>query len=89
MKGAGAEVVVLSDVWEMVAVVDSQTFEVLIGEDLAVMLLKELAPNTRRGLLTGDPHEWTAAQLKVLGVEFVVEKPWNSEQLLRDLNLVS
>lgn len=88
LQRAGAEVVVLCNLLEMAALVDSQPFDVLIGEELAVMVLKELAPSTRRGLLTGDLHEWTAEQLEALGVEFVVEKPWDSERLLRDLKLV-
>ena len=89
LKGAGAQTVVLTNLWEFAALLDSQSFEVVIGEDLAIMLVKELAPASRRFLLTDSREEWTEAQLVALGVELVVEKPWDNDQLLRALGLVA
>lgn len=87
LTDAGAEVVALTDVWEFAALLDSQRFDVVIGEDLAVMLAKDLAPASRRFLLTASPEEWTQTQLSALGVEWVVKKPWSADQLLRALAL--
>ncbi len=87
LEGRGAKVVVLTNLWEFAALLDSQPFELIIGEELAIMLAKELAPASRRVLLTSSSAEWTDDQLAQLGVEQLVEKPWDEDQLLRALGL--
>ncbi len=85
LAAPGAEVVRLTDLWELVALLDSHHFDCLIGDDLAVMLVKELAPATRRALITNSRAAWTRHQLEVLGVELIVEKPLDRPTIQREL----
>lgn len=89
LEEAGAEVVCLSDAWQLVSLLDSHHFEVIIGDDLSLLLAKELAPSSMRCLLTSERGEWTEAQLEHLDVAHVFEKPWDGSRLLRELRLMS
>jgi DNA-binding response OmpR family regulator len=89
LEEAGAEVVCLSDAWELVPLIDSRHFDVIIGDDLSLLIAKEITPSSQRCLLTSDRSEWTESQLEVLDVEHVFEKPWDGSRLLRELRLMS
>ena len=89
LEEAGAEVVCLSDAWELVPLLDSQHFDLIIGDDLSLLLARELAPSTRRCLLTENRWEWSEAQIEALEVEHVFDKPMDASRLLRALKLIS
>lgn len=85
LKSWSVEVVALTDLWELIALLDSHHFDWVIGDDVAIMLFKGLSPATRRCLLTASAAEWTSHQLEVLGIEVTIEKPWERAALLREL----
>ena len=89
LEDAGAETLCLSDAWQLVPLLDSQHFDVVIGDDLSLLLAKELAPTSKRCLSTGTRWEWTEAQIEALEVEHVFDKPWDVGRLLRDLKLIT
>lgn len=86
---AGAQTVCLSDAWELAPLLDSQHFDVVIGDDLSLLLAKELTPTSRRCLLTATRWAWTEAQIDALEVEHVFDKPWDAGRLLRELKLIT
>lgn len=89
LEEAGAEAVCLSDAWELAPLLDSRHFDVIIGDDLSLLLARELTPSSRRCLLTRDRSEWSEAQLEELEVDHVFDKPWDGSRLLRELRLMS
>jgi hypothetical protein len=89
LEEAGAEASCLSAAWELVPLLDSQHFDLIIGDDLSLLLARELAPSTRRGLLAENRWEWSDAQLEVLEVAHVFDKQWEGTRLLRELKLIS
>ena len=89
LEEAGAETVCLSDAWELAPLLDARHFDVIIGDDLSLLLAKELTPSSRRCLLTSERGEWTEAQLEALEVDHVFDKPWDGSRLLRELRLMS
>jgi DNA-binding response OmpR family regulator len=79
------EVVGLTDLWQLIALLDSHHFDWVIGDDVAIMLFKGLSPVTRRCLLTASRAEWTSQQLEVLGVEVIIDTPLERAALLMEL----
>lgn len=88
LEEAGAEAVCLTDAWELVPLLDTQHFDMVIGDDLTLLLAKELAPSSSRALLTTNRWEWTDTQIEALEVEHVFEKPLDPGRLLRELGLI-
>ncbi|MDP2275911.1 MAG: response regulator [Archangium sp.] len=89
LEEAGAETCCLSDGWELVSLLDSQHFDVVIGDDLSMIIAKELAPTSLRCMSTSARWEWTEAQIEALEVEHVFDKPWDAGRLLRKLKLIT
>ena len=83
LDDARAHVITLRDFFEVPPLLDSQSFDLLIGHEVFLLVAKETNAPGARVLLTSHVDEWPPEKLEVLGVRAVFTPETREDEVLK------